>query len=304
MTWTKHGRILTGAPASPELVSHAAVPFVDLEGRGASRLYFSARDAHNRSHTLSTAMAFDAGAARLSDEPPRVVLAPGRLGAFDDSGAMGSWLVTDGGTKYLYYFGWNLGVTVPFRNAIGLAVSEDGGRTFARYSDGPILDRNVHDPYFTSNPAVLKEGSLWRMWYVSGTGWDLVAGRPRHQYVIKYAESLDGIRWDRTGVVAIGLEADGEYAIARPSVIRDGDVYRMWYSYRGDAYRIGYAESADGIVWDRNDRLAGLEPGPDSWDEAMIEYPFVFDAPGGRYMLYNGNDFGRTGIGLATVDQR
>ena len=28
----------------------------------------------------------------------------------------------------------------------------------------------------------------------------------------------------------------------------------------------------------------------------MVEYPFVFDHRGSRYMLYNGNGYGATGI--------
>jgi hypothetical protein len=31
----------------------------------------------------------------------------------------------------------------------------------------------------------------------------------------------------------------------------------------------------------------------------MVEYPWIFDWQGRRYMLYNGNDYGRTGLGLA-----
>jgi hypothetical protein len=31
----------------------------------------------------------------------------------------------------------------------------------------------------------------------------------------------------------------------------------------------------------------------------MIEYPFVFDHQGSRYLLYNGNNYGETGVGLA-----
>ena len=31
------------------------------------------------------------------------------------------------------------------------------------------------------------------MWYVSGTGWEMKEGQPRHRYHIKYAESSDGI---------------------------------------------------------------------------------------------------------------
>ena len=101
------------------------------------------------------------------------MLAPGKLGAFDDAGAMATWVVSHQGVKYLYYIGWNVGVSVPFRNAIGLALSRDGGRTFDRYSDGPVLDRDTSDPYLTASCAVLVEGKRWRMWYLSGTRWEM-----------------------------------------------------------------------------------------------------------------------------------
>jgi hypothetical protein len=85
-------------------------------------------------------------------------------------------------------------------------------------------------------------------------------------------------------------------------VLRDRDGYRMWYSYRGEKYRIGYAESVDGMVWRRRDANAGIEPSPAGWEAGMIEYPAVFDVRGQRYMLYNGDGYGRTGIGLAILE--
>ena len=54
----------------------------------------------------------------------------------------------------------------------------------------------------------------------------------------------------------------------------------MWYSYRGDAYRIGYAESVDGLEWERKDEEAGIDVSADGWDSEMIEYPCVFEHAG------------------------
>ena len=73
----------------------------------------------------------------------------------------------------------------------------------------------------------------------------------------------------------------------------------MWYSYRGDSYRIGYAESLDGVHFDRRDDLVGIDVSDAGWDSKSIEYPNVFDHKENRYMLYNGNDYGLTGIGMA-----
>jgi hypothetical protein len=74
----------------------------------------------------------------------------------------------------------------------------------------------------------------------------------------------DGV--DRRGVVCIDYASPEEYAFGRPCVIRDGDRYRMWYSYRGAQYRLGDAESADGVVWTRMDSRHVLPPSDEGWD--------------------------------------
>jgi hypothetical protein len=128
----------------------------------------------------------------------------------------------------------------------------------------------------------------------------VTAAGPRHRYHIKYAESRDGSRWDRRGIVCIDYQSEDEYAFGRPCVIKDGDLYRMWYSHRGERYRMGYAESRDGIVWSRDDEKCVLDVSSgQEWDAEMVTYPVVADVAGERFMLYNGNGYGRTGIGLA-----
>ena len=96
----------------------------------------------------------------------------------------------------------------------------------------------------------------------------------------------------------------------RPSVIKHGDVYRMWFSVRGaqdfrggeNSYRIGYAESTDRIHWDRSDSEYGIDVSPGNWDSDMVCYGSVVEANDKLHMLYNGNGFGLTGIGYATME--
>jgi hypothetical protein len=277
--------------------SHAAVPFAEeLEG-DIFRVYFTTRDKDNRSHTAFIDINI-LNPSEILDISRNPILAPGLLGEFDDSGAMGCWLTKRNGLSYLYYQGWNLGVTVPFRNSIGLAVS-NGDSDFRRYAPGPILDRYMFEPHFTATPCVIFDHQMWKMWYLSCTEWVMTNNSPKHKYHIKYAESDDGINWRRDGIVAIDYANDDEYAISRPSVIRDTDCWRMWYSFRGQSYRIGYAESEDGRQWKRLDSQVGIDVSTTGWDSEMIEYPFVFEHKGQRYMLYSGNGYGKTGFGLA-----
>lgn len=301
MKWEKLGAINLPVNKAAWMVSHASVPFAEAIGGGLFRVWFSSRDELQRSHTGWVVIDINEP-QKVIDLSPQPVLSPGDPGCFDDSGAMATWLVTQGDKRCLYYVGWNLGVTVPFRNSIGLAVSK-GGEPFVRYAQGPIMDRTANEPHFVASCCVLPEQRLWRMWYLSCTGWDINQGRPRHHYHIKYAESNDGIQWQRAGLIAIDFKDETEYAISRPTIIHDRDCWRMWYSYRGERYRIGYAESLDGVRWTRRDAVAGIDVSATGWDSDMIEYPHVFDHAGQRYMLYNGNDFGRTGFGLAVLKE-
>ena len=299
-SWIKRGRLCDGPAGAPWAVSHAALPVVD-EVAGGHRVYFSARDERGRARIgwAETDLAVP-GTWTVSHKPAIDI---GPLGTFSDSGVTSSCLVTHKDRKYQFYTGWSLGASVPFFLNVGLATSDDGGATFTPLSKAPLLDRSGVDPYLTASPWVIVEGGIWRMWYVSGHSWRMAAGKPMHKYHIRYAESRDGIDWDRRGLVCIDFKNDAEYAIARPCVIRDGDRYRMWYSYRGERYRIGYAESSDGIGWVRMDECAGIDVTPGDWDGDMMEYPCVVDAGGRRLMLYNGNDYGRTGIGLAEMTE-
>jgi predicted GH43/DUF377 family glycosyl hydrolase len=301
LKWRKLGLVFNPSGEQDWMRGYAAVPIAEHLYDDIFKIYFSSRDCQNRSNTGYIIINI-LQPTHILDKSSSPVLAPGNLGEFDDSGAMATWLVDNNGESYLYYIGWNLGVTVPFRNSIGLSISEDR-ENFTRYSNGPIVDRTMNEPHFSASCCVIIDSGIWKMWYLSCTGWQIRDGKAEHSYHIKYAESDDGISWRRDGLVAIDFSEADEYAISRPSVIKDRDCWRMWYSTRGDSYRIGYAESADGRQWDRKDEHSGIDVSEAGWDSEMIEYPFVFDHAGRRYMLYNGNGYGKSGLGLAVLEQ-
>ena len=280
------------------MVSHAANCVPLRVGTSRYRIYFSSRDALNRASIgwVEIDLRNPLQVLAISSTP---ALGPGPPGAFDDSGTSAACLLLDGGVIWIYYTGWNLGLTVPWRNAIGVAMSTDG-IVFERYSPAPILDRSRVDPYSLSYPFVLREDDAWHMWYGSNLRWG--SDQRDMDHVIKYARGSDATTWQPTGLISIGIESADEYAFSRPSVLRDGAVWKMWYSYRGAAYRIGYAESADGMRWKRLDGEAGIEPAADDWDSESVEYPYVFDHENDRYMLYNGRRYGLTGFGIAVLD--
>jgi predicted GH43/DUF377 family glycosyl hydrolase len=219
---------------------------------------------------------------------------------------MPSCVLEHDGKVYLYTTGWTRGMTVPYLNAVGLLISEDGGTTFERYSDGPIVSPTPHEPYSAMSPYVLREGDRWHMWYSSGTDWFCMNGKYEPQYMIKYAWSDDGLSWVQTNQLCVPPK-DPMEANTRPTVVfRDG-AYHMWFCYRGSedfrggggSYRIGYARSKNGTDWVRDDDHAGIAPSAEGWDSTMVAYPQVIDTPKGLTMFYNGNGFGTSGIGYA-----
>ncbi|MBI3620472.1 hypothetical protein HY214_05030 [Candidatus Roizmanbacteria bacterium] len=298
MKWKKLGRIFTPDGKSSWMKSHAALPFAETLSGNWLRVYFNSRDTQNRCHVASLELNITKldKIRALSKKP---LLSPGDLGSFDEFGAMLSWKVPHAGKNYIYYVGWDRGISVPFRNSTGLAYESKDGKTFKKVFEGPILDRSIHDPCFMANPCVLVDGKIWKMWYLSCVKWRKTSIGLKPWYHLKYAESSDGISWDRTGIVCIDFKDKNEHAISRPCVLKENGIYKMWFSYRGKYYQIGYAESRDGKKWTRMDQKAGLSPSKSGWDSKMVEYPFVFDHQGKRFMFYNGNDYGKTGFGLA-----
>lgn len=305
--WNKRGLIYNVDNRLPWAHTHAQIPTVDVLNEHELRVYFSSRDNSNRS--LIARMEVDAqNPSNILNVNAAPLLELGQPGSFDDCGMMPSSVVNSQGLTYLYYIGWNVRNTVPYHNSVGLAVSEDGGCSYQRMYEGPVMDRNATEPYFCATTCVRIENGIWRNWYLSCTGWHLINGQMEPLYHLKYAESDDGIHWRRDGKIAIDYANQAEGGIVRASVQKDGELYRMWYCYRShtdyrnsrtNSYRIGYAESNDGLVWVRMDDLAGISLSDKGWDSFMLAYPEVVDVGERRYMFYNGNGFGESGFGYA-----
>lgn len=283
--------------------THVQVPFADHRGGNIYRVYFGTRDAEVRSRVAWFEIDIESPRRilRVSEQP---ALDLGERGCFDDNGVTPSWIVNRGDEKYLYYFGWNRGTTVAFHVFSGLAVSRDGGDLFERIHRTPILDRIPEDPFLATAPCVLPTKTGWQAWYASGESYDIFdKGTYYPRYRIKTAYSEDGITWDRKGDVCIDFSSSDEFAITRPCVRAMKDGYEMWYCRKGTAYRMGYARSSNGVHWTRHDDEVGIDCSIDGWDSVMMEYAHVFSHGNHDFMLYNGNEYGSAGIGLAVRDR-
>jgi hypothetical protein len=248
---------------------------------------------------------------RVSDKP---VITLGGLGCFDQHGIFPMNVVRHGDAIYGYTCGWNRRVSVSVDTGIGLAISRDNGLTFERIGDGPVLAASLHEPCLVGDGFVKVVGDLFHMWYIFGTGWKRYASdtAPDRTYKIGHATSRNGIDWvkeEARQIIPDELGPDESQAL--PTVIEIDGRHHMFFCYResfdfrksaGRGYRIGHAWSDNLVDWTRDDATPLLEGTPETWDSDMQCYPHVFECDGSVYLLYNGNEFGRTGFGLARLD--
>ncbi len=306
MPWIKKNLIYKPEGLNGWDCSHSYVVCADNSYSDKVRVYFSARDTQGRCQATFV----DLNADNLSEVLyvcPEPILALGQPGTFDDCGITPTWFLNVRGQKWLYYVGWNVRNTVPYHNAVGLAISNNGTH-FQKAFDGPLVSTIATEPYFNGSACVLNDNGIFKIWYLNCTSWIEIEGKQEPCYHIKYAESDDGINWKRNGTVAIDYKDDIEGGISRPTVLKEDGIYKMWYSTRAkqnyrdqlaSSYRIGYAESLDGIKWTRKDHEVGIDVSAEGWDSDMIEYPMVFVHRGQKILFYNGNGFGKTGFGYA-----
>ena len=261
------------------------------------RVFFCGRN--NQNISMIGYFDYDLKNHKIKKISKKPVLIHGELGAFDDNGVTASCLIKIKNLVYLYYIGWKPKSTTRYSLMTGLAISKNNGENFKRYSRSPILKLTDKEPFsILTAPYVMKiKKNKWFMWYVSCNTW---VNKDYPKYDIKLATSNDGKNWSQEGLTSIKLKKN-ERAVARPSVLFENNIYKMWFCYEKKVgrYKIGYAESINGINWKRKDDQANIYPGKKESDNKMIAYPHVIKHNGLKYMFYNGNDYGKEGVFLA-----
>jgi hypothetical protein len=316
MKWIKHGLIFNPTEYQlPNACQQFAQSPQALVMDRAIRIYFSTRTVDKNGKFLSH-IAFVDMQKNLRDVicvSDRTVIPLGELGTFDEHGIFPMSVMRHGDAVYGYTCGWNRRVSVSVDTGIGLAISQDGGLTFERIGPGPILSASLHEPCLVGDGFVKVIDGVFHMWYIFGTGWKKYApdAAPDRTYKIGHATSNDGVHWvkeESRQIVPDRIGPDESQAL--PTVVQIGQRLHMFFCYResfdfrkakGRGYRIGHAWSDDMINWARNDDAPALEGTPGDWDSDMQCYPHVFESDGKVYLLYNGNEFGRLGFGLAEL---
>lgn len=302
MKWEKKGLIYCASGESWWMQSHAMIPTPLSISENVLRIYCSFCDSQ--------------GIARVgyvdleANEPKKIlnvskepILDIGKPGCFDDNGVMVCSVLNKSNDLLLYYVGFEILKNIRYRLLTGLAINHSNSAVFERYKKTPILERSEEDLFFRCGPYVMYDDNKFKIWYVAGGEWLNINGKDMPVYRIKYMESDDGLNWDSKPILCIDMENEQEYGFGRPYVIKSDGLYKMFYSIRikNKGYRLGYAESKDGIHWIRKDSELGLDVSESGWDSQMVCYSAVISINGKTYMFYNGNDYGRTGFGYAEL---
>lgn len=245
------------------------------------------------------------------DNPARIVgvsdhisLDVGTPGCFDDNGVILGDIISVDNRLYMYYVGFQHVQKVKFYAFSGLAISEDGGDIFKRYSKVPIMDRTDTGKFGRCIHTVLYDDSIFKCWYAIINDWKIINGVPYPVYDIWYTESKDGIHFPQKDAVRCITTQDNEYRIGRPKVYKTEKGYEMFYTRDlvSKEYIPGYAVSVDGIHWVRKDNEFVLPTSEHGWDSQMTCYPVRLVFGNKRYIFYGGNDMGRSGVGYAETD--
>ncbi len=316
MKWKKLGKIFD--PSDHKLANNCfefaqspqALVFDDRV-----RIYFSTREKDKAGKFLShvSFVDFDKDLKKIIAVADKTVIPLGGLGCFDEHGIFPVNVVRVEDKIHAYTTGWNRKVSVSADASIGLAYSEDNGVTFKKMGKGPVMTASLHEPFLVCDAFVKIFNGTYYMWYIYGQQWikDPQEEMPQRVYKIAQAISKDGINWKRDGKKIIADKLNENECQALPAVIKHNEKYHIFFCYREafgfrtdkkKAYRIGYAFSEDLITWTRNDLDLGIDVSENGWDAEMMCYPNVFHCNGKLYMLYNGNEFGRHGFGLAVLE--
>ncbi|NOR58651.1 MAG: hypothetical protein GQ474_09030 [Sulfurimonas sp.] len=298
MKWRKLGKTIEFNAINEDLLTHTSNPLAVHLKDDIYRVFFSARDKDNKSSVGYVDInILKNEVINISNE---TTFKYGKDDTFYSHGVSIGNVYTVNNNDYILFMGWQIRDGGHWRGDVGRLLLEKKEKLTLQPKEA-FMVCDDEDKISLSYSWVMHDEGIFKMWYGSTIDW--TSDNDEMIHVIKYATSKDGETWHKHGL-AIPYEIGVAQAFSRPTVIKDEQGYHMWFSYRsgdGTKYRIGYAYSSDGIKWDRK-KDSGIDVSEDGWDSDMVCYPFVFKHKENTYMLYNGNDYGKTGFGLAVLE--
>ncbi len=303
MKWRRLGHVYSPSGKDSWALAHAMLPTPFVLSEDVIRVFY----AGTNSEMIGSISFVDLSAndpTKVLHVHPRPSMERGRDGCFDDNGVLPTFVMRDDkGRLLLYYVGYQLCHRIRYSLLMGLAISEDNGESFTRHKSVPLLERIQGEEFFRTALWIEPSTMGYRGWYVAGNTFISVNGKQLPCYSVHYLESKTVDGWQGNGKRVLPAIEPDEHGIGRPSVVKIDGKYHMWFSsrLRESGYEIRHAESTDGLNWIRTAEL-GLYPSNEPWENTNVCYSAVITIKNKTYMFYNGNDFGRTGFGVAILE--
>lgn len=300
MSWIRKGKIFGRDTCDLDwLRLNTQLPIPYLIEKDRLRLFLTFCDEENRGRL---------GYLDVSPDNPSVVLDYsknplldlGKTGCFDENGVVSTAIFIEDGKIYLYYCGFQKHVYYPYSSLTGVAVSADGGNTFERVRETPMLERKDGEMFIRTGAGIYKFGDMYRVYYASGNEWFDLNGKLVPKYSFKYIDSKSQISFEGEGIDLFQLE-DDEYGMTAPQIFKTETGYDMVYSIRSisKGYHMGYASSPDGIHFIRKDKVMDIDRPEGEFDSDMVCYGKCYKHKERIYLFYSGNHYGMDGIGWA-----
>ena len=209
---------------------------------------------------------------------PQPILDIGKPGRFDENGLIPTCILPVGNKLFMYYVGYQFGQKVRYYQFSGLAISEDGGNSFHRAQEVSVIDRSHGEALNRTAPFVMLDNTVFRMWYVGGSEWTVVNGKTLPIYNMRHIESEDGIHWPSMVKYAWISKVRMNMLLGVLGYLEKMAFTRCFFLQNAvKGYRLGYAESKDGIDWRRHDhRMINIDVSDTGWDSQMLAYASIF----------------------------
>lgn len=286
--------------------THLSNPYIYSSPLGKITLFYASRDTEGRSHVWGVDLVEQKGYLKAVGKPNHY-FSPGRKGDFDADGVVPSTIVTNRGETFLYYVGWQRLPNGLYETALGLAQANPEDMEFVRLSHAPVLGKSEWDPISVGAADVSwdKEASVWQAIYETNLEWTSNNPKTGYRFGFRRAISSDGVKWEPEEALMLIPEKNETFTSPRFIAAEDTKCYLLFaMKKRGMHYSMKMlATENQGQHWKGLGFGLKVSSGQ-KWDDQEQTYPSnMFKGSDGQiFTAYNGNSYGKTGIGVFTLD--
>jgi hypothetical protein len=296
INWVKKGKIFDlNKNISKNYSSHCANPTSIFLDKDIIRIFYNLRDRYNRSGISS--FDFNLKTMKIISNEKKILNPKLKKNSFYSHGMSIGSIINIKGLNFLYFMGWKIKKGKHWFGNVGRLLINKKHQLKLEDKE-PIIPLDDNNPISVSYPGIIKKKNKFLFIYGTTLSWNFLNNDMLH--IFKSAETYDGKKLREIGFLKSDINKF--QALSKPSIIKINNYYHMWFSYRGSAnkkYKIGYAHSKDAYNWKYKINYNSIGLSNKGWDSEMIEYPSVLRYNRKLILLYNGNSYGKSGIGLA-----